>query len=294
MLPVLHGLEQPMMPVLDYYVPLSEMVRKARAAHARLGLSSTVPLREAAERTAVAAWGHETVADLLVLINMTALGIAAPAPVRTHMVRPAAARHASVTDLHSLPEERPQLFRAPWLLEVRRPELGETLFGETIALGGYHLEGTTYLVGLTLDGGARVATWRPSWTGGELAEGTRQDYSPLVEPADVVEWQDWARAAARFAVVYALLVEAEASPLRVEAGRQRDNPAGLAVSNVYLDGVLGEAAGAAPNSTPATGLVPVETAVRGHLRRQRHGPELMLSKWVYIAQHGAWRWVRPA
>ncbi len=283
-----------MRPVLDYYVPLSEMVQKARAAHARLGLASTVPLREAAERTAVTAWGRETFEDLLVVGNMAALGIAAPAPVRTHLVRPAAARHASVTDLHSLPEERPQLLRAPWILEVRRPELGEALFGETLALGGYTLEGTTYLVGLTLDGGARVATWRPSWTGGELAEGTRQDYSPLVEPADVAEWQDWARAAARFAIVYALLVEAEASPLRVEAGRQRDNPKGLAVSNVYLDGALGEAAGVVPASAHATGLIPSETSVRGHLRRQRYGPEAMLVKWVYIAQHGAWRWVRPA
>lgn len=276
------------------YVPLSELVAKARAAHARLGLATTTPLREAAGHTAIAAWGLEMVEDLQELVNMAALGIVASAPVRTHQVRPAAARHVAETDLHSLPEERPQLLRAPWLLEVRRPELGEALFRETFALGGYNLEGTTYLVGLTLDGGACVATWRPSWTGGDLAEGTRQDYSPLVEPAHVGELQDWARAAARFAVVYSLLVEAESSPLRVEAGRQRDNPAGLAVSGVYLDGALGEAAGAVPASAPTTGLIPAETSVRGHLRRQRYGPEMALTKWVYISQHGSWRWVRPA
>lgn len=276
------------------YAHLSALVAKARAAHARLGSAPTTPLRDAAALAAVEAWGLSTVESAHELVNMAALGVASPKPLPVHHVRQAAARHVAETDLHSLPDERPRLLRAPWLLEVRRPEAGEALFGDTFALGGYDLDGTTFLVGLSLDGGSRVATWRPTWAGGDLEEGTTQGHSHLVEPGNVGPWQDWARAAARFAVVYALLVEAEGTPLRVEAGRQRDNPAGLAVSSVYLDGALGEASGAAPASAHATGLVPAETAVRGHLRRQRYGPEAMLVKWVYIAQHGAWRWVRPA
>ncbi|NTX07026.1 hypothetical protein [Myxococcus sp. CA040A] len=275
------------------YLHLSALVAKARAAHARLGLAPSMPLRDAAALAAVESWGLDVVESAHELVNMAALGVASPKPLPVHQVRPAAARHIAETDLHSVPDERPRLLRAPWLLEVRRPEAGEALFGDTFALGGYELDGVTFLVGLTLEGGSRVATWRPTWTGGELDEGTKQSHSHLVEPGNVGPWQDWARAAARFSVVYALLVEAEGTPLRVESGRQRDNPAGLAVSNVYLDGALGDAAGAVPAAAHATGLIPSETSVRGHLRRQRYGHELALVKWVYIAQHGAWRWVRP-
>ena len=37
----------------------------------------------------------------------------------------------------------------------------------------------------------------------------------------------------------------------------------------------------------------VERQVRGHLKRQRHGPGMSLSRWIYVSQYAAWRWVRP-
>ncbi|MCP3065709.1 hypothetical protein LXT21_43770 [Myxococcus sp. K38C18041901] len=229
------------------------------------------------------------------LVNISGLAIAGgKSPPTLHRLRTAAARHVAETDLHSLPSEPPQLLRCPWLVEASRPDAGDALFGDTFSLGGYTVDRVTYLVGLTLDGGAVVAPWHPTWTGGDIAEGTLQAMSPLIPPDGHAAHQVWARAAARFAVVYSLLAEAEGSPLRLQAARARDNPQGLAITDVYLDGAVGTGqsdAAPVPNAIP--GLVPEVRAVKGHLRRQRHGPELSLVKWIYVAQHGAWRWVRP-
>lgn len=274
-------------------IGLAELVAEAlsalRAAPAGLDL---VPFRERAALTAQATWG-EKVLSAPPLVNMAGLALAGGTGLAAHQVRPAAAQHVAATDLHSLPDSPPELLRRPWLLEVRRPGAGERLFGSTFALGGYTLEGVTYLVGLTAAGAASVAPWRPQWTGGDLAEGTTQGHSPLIE--DVGEHQSWARDAARFAVVYALLCEAEGSPLRVDDARKRDAVGPLPVCNVYLDGALGASPGTAspPASAAEQGLDAELRPVRGHLKRQRHGPGHSLTKWVYVSGYSAWRWVLP-
>ncbi|WP_426751745.1 hypothetical protein [Myxococcus sp. Y35] len=273
--------------------PLSELVAEVlsalRVAPAGLEL---VPFRERAELTAQATWGESLVLSAPPLVNMAGLALAGRKGLSAHQVRPAAAAHVAATDLHSLPDSPPELLRRPWLLEVRRPSAGERLFGSTFALGGYMLEGTHYLIGLTASGAANVAPWRPQWTGEDLAEGTQQERSPLID--DVGEHQQWARDAARFAVVYALLCEAEGSPLRVDEARKRDAVGPLPVRNVYLDGALGGSGStASPRGTEVPGRVPEERPVRGHLKRQRHGPGHALTKWVYVSGYSAWRWVAP-
>lgn len=268
---------------------VAEVLSALRSAPAGLEL---VPFRERAVFTAQATWGEGAPMRAPPLVNMAGLALAGGAGLVAHQVRPAAAAHVAATDLHSLPDSPPELLRRPWLLEVRRPSAGERLFGSTFALGGYSLEGVTYLVGLTAAGAASVAPWRPQWTGEDLVDGTRQSHSPLID--DVGEHQQWARDAARFAVVYALLCEAEGSPLRVDEARKRDAAGDLPVRNVYLDGALGVDGTASPSpDTTIPGRVAEERPVRGHLTRQRHGPGLAVSKWIYVSGYSAWRWVLP-
>lgn len=42
---------------------------------------------------------------------------------------------------------------------------------------------------------------------------------------------------------------------------------------------------------PKDGLKPVETLVRGHLKRQPYGPGRSERKWIYVQEYEARRWV---
>lgn len=263
---------------------------------AYLGEELTLPGEDpqtVAAAMAAGAWGERQVNSMPILVDVALLRLLGRRNLVVHQLRGAAARHASVTDLHSLPGSPPMLLRQPWLLEARNPDEGDRLFGDTFALAGYSLDGVTYLLGLLGNGAAVFAPWRPRWLGEELVEGAHQARSPLIDEGHVPEHAAWARDAARYAVVFALLAEAEGTPLRIEDARRRDARRGLLVRNVYLDGAV-----AAPLEAPAPpgqpGREAVERQVRGHVKLQRHGPGLALSKWIYVSGYAAWRWVRPA
>lgn len=282
---------------------LLELLMEARP-HVR-NVPAGLPFRDAAAALAIACWGASVQAETSQLVNISALALLSQRRLVAHQVRPAAARQVSETDLHSLPDAPPRLLRGPWLVEARRPEAGERLWGDTVALAGYELEGVTYLVGLGAPDWCRVVQWRPQWTGEELDEGTRQTRSPLVD--DMSAHESWAREAARFAVVLGLMLDAEGAPLRVEEERQRDtarrvreggaSAEGVHVRHVYLDeeSVARAPAPAAPDSgvDGAAGRLAEQVLVRGHLKRQRHGPGNRDVKWLYVAGYSARRWVAP-
>lgn len=92
----------------------------------------------------------------------------------------------------------------------------ERLVGDTVSLGGYALDGVTYLVGLDWPDGARVARWTPTWGGGELEAGIPLDDSPLIA-TDTGGHQAGTREVARLAVVLGLLLDAEGSPTLKDA-----------------------------------------------------------------------------
>jgi hypothetical protein len=136
-------------------------------------------------------------------------------------------------------------------------------------------------------------------------EGTQQTASPLVD--DVSTHQSWAREAARFAVVLGLLLDAEGAPLRVEEERQRDTARrakkggagaeGVHVRHAYLDAerVARVPSPASPDTAAdgTAGRLAEHVLVRGHLKRQRHGPGNREVKWLYIAGYSARRRVAP-
>ncbi|MCY1023978.1 hypothetical protein [Pyxidicoccus sp. MSG2] len=288
----------------DGYATMLELVMEA-LPYAR-EVPDALLLREAAPTVAAACWGPTALTSGPELVNMAALAILGRTRLVAHQVRPAAARQVGETDLHSLPDSPSRLLRGPWMLEVRRPEAGERLWGDTVALAGYEVEpNTTFLLGLGASGWCRVVHWRPRWTGEELEEGTRQMGSPLVD--DMSTHEAWAREAARFAVVLGLLLDAEGAPLRVEEERQRDTARrvkkgggaaeGLHVRHVYLDEerVARAPSPAGPGSDVdgTAGRLADQVLVRGHLKRQRHGPGNRAVKWLYIAGYSARRWVAP-
>ena len=274
------------------FQPLSPLVRLARANTPLPPLS-----REAAAAVALETWGERALA-LPALVNLAALALALPRDV-VHEVSPGAARRADETDLHTLPDEPPPLLRRAALCEVRRPHR-ERLFGSTVSLGAYALDGAMYLVGLDWPDGVRVARWRPYWSGGDLPAGIPADTSPLID--DVDAHREWAREAARWILMLGLLLDAQGSPVLegedVPVAIRRRAPArpgeGPVVRRVYLDEPTARA-GSSSGGTGgvAEGRLGLEVPVRGHLKRQPYGPAQSLRRWVYVESYEARRWIAP-
>ncbi|MBI4021153.1 MAG: hypothetical protein HY369_02835 [Candidatus Aenigmarchaeota archaeon] len=242
--------------------------------------------------------------------SMTLLALSFWDRLMVHKVRPSVARLVDETDLHSLPGEPPRFLRSPWLIEVHRPETGDRLFGDCIALAGYLWLGEWFLFGLLWPDSVRVTQWRPRWGEQDLVAGiVRPNYGDLEALlGDLGAHREWGREAARFAVVFGLLLEAAAAPLRIRddaedasdapaprgKGGKRPAPRWL-TRHIYLDEakVCGQRARPGEQDAAAGGRVAAEATVRGHLKRQRHGPGGQLVKWVYIASYEARRWVAP-
>ncbi|NNC18615.1 hypothetical protein HJC22_23155 [Corallococcus exiguus] len=202
-----------------------------------------------AEELAASAWGLKAVASEPNLIDVAMLGLLGRHQLVVHQLHGAASRHAAVTDLHSLPDTAPALLRHPWLVEVLHPDEGARLFGDTLSLSGYTLDGTMYLLGLLGDGRSVLASWRPRWTGEDLEEGPRRERSPVIDEGHAPPHAAWAREAARSVVIFGLLLEAEGSPLRIEEARRCDAHEDMPARTVYLRGSV-----PVPLVSPETGI----------------------------------------
>lgn len=270
---------------------------------------SALPFRERAAARALACFGGALLLDLPELVNVAGLSISMEPRLVLHRVSPGAASLVHATDLHSLPGEPPRLLRDGWLLESRDIE-SEPLFGRTVCLGGYRLEEAIYLVGLDYPDGANVARWVPHWGEGDLEQAlVTPDHSPLI--ADFDAHYEWAREAARFALVLGLHLDAEGSPVVTteehgpHPGQQRrgagqsvrdKRQADWIVRRVHLSKLFTPRAGDTP---PGDGALDTAhrlgqmTAVHGHLKRQPYGPGAALRRWIWVDGYEARRWVAP-
>lgn len=255
-------------------------------------------LRHDAALLATRAYGPRLL-ELPALVNFAALAISMRERLVVHRLARGATRAVAETDLHSLPGEPPKLLRGPWILESRNPE--EPLFGSTSALAGYPLEGSIFLLGLDYPDGAYVAKWAPHWQERDLSAGLVDEDSPLI--ADVDRHREWARQAARFAVVLSLLLEADGSPVAVSEERRHPVRAGRGsresewtIRRVHL-GRITRAVSRPPKSQAVSAPTPerqaVSVPVRGHVKRQPYGPGHTLRRWIYVESYEARRWVSP-
>lgn len=224
-------------------------------------------------------------------VNVTALALLTNAQPATWLCRPSASRVIHETDLHSIPTLPPRLMRQPGVIEARRPETGERLWGDVASLGWYALGETYWLIGLSYPDGYMVARWTPKWTGEDLDEQLPAlDPSALVSPDKKDAFYDFAFSAARYLLVLGLLAEADPSPLRImldksdKAKKRRD---------VYLDDRRSTKP-RAPSPVPLLdGRFVADVAVTGHLKRQRYGEGHSKVKWIYVQGFSARRWVSP-
>jgi hypothetical protein len=218
-------------------------------------------------------------------INLSALAIVSHARPATWLCRPSASAVVHGTDLHSIPDAPPALLRAPGIVETRRPETGEVLWGDYASLAWYEIDGAIYLLGLSYPDGYSVARWTPRWTGGELeAELPDLDHSPLID--DVDQHREFAQQAARYLLVLGLLAEVENTPLRIEVDKA------TRWKHVYLGDHVPQRR-AVDTADTIEGRVAEAVEVGGHIKRQRYGEGNALVKMIYIQEYSARRWFAP-
>jgi len=281
---------------------LSDFVRDALEVLPRMPGVAPEGIREASALLAMQTWGPRLVAEQPLLTNMAALALHMSARLEVADMRPGAAHLVHATDLHSLPAEPPRLLRAPAvLLEVRHPDR-ERLLDPLVSVGAYPHEGGYYVVGIDWPDGAWGGMWRPTWGDGDLASGIRLETHPMIE-AQPGEHHDRIAAAARMLVVLGLLLDAEGAPLRQEretVARPAHSAASRAgvpertTRHLYLDNRRGTSSSSSSSSGGHADLSDREQGevpVRGHLKRQPHGPGGSLRKWVWIEGYEARRWV---
>jgi hypothetical protein len=245
--------------------------------------------------------------DMPAFSNIAELALSTGTHLVVHRVLPPAADTVDATDLHSLPAEAPKLMQRAWILEAQY-QRGHTLFGDTFTLAGVpRPDGQVMLIGLDLPDGIHVMFWRPMW--GDELEVTPHAILGDIDGTLGEQEQQWATQAARFSVMLGLLLEAENTPIehrdgpgRLPGNKQPKPGQGWTVRDVSVRSVKisEQAPSPVPSTTPAAAGAPStagrqeETVlVRGHVKRQRHGPGNSLVKWVYIVAHEARRWVTP-
>lgn len=233
-----------------------------------------------------------------------------------HQIRPAAAKLVCETQLHGFPKEPPRLLRNPWLVEVRRPETGERLFDDVVAMASYHLETIKRWVLLVwrLRESDIFTCARFIWN--PLYEGDSSDedifwfdgrWLPIdvvsVLPEDRVQFER----AVRFVTILGVMLDAENVPFRLKEEREttpesggksslQKNGSGLQwiTRHIYLDEArVQEAERQASReqygaSASDKNLVPV--TVKGHLKRQRFGTARQEIKWIFVDSYAAHRW----
>lgn len=241
---------------------------------------------------AQAAFGDALLKEPVGAVNMAMLALLTNAQPATWLCRPSASRVIHRTDLHSIPTLPPKIMRQPGVIEARRPETGERLWGDIASFGWYAIGDTYWLIGLLYPDGYMLARWRPQWTGEDLDEQLPAlDPAALVSPAMQDAYYDFAFAAARYLIVLGLLAEAEPSPLRIVLDK---SDAAKKRRDVYLDDR--HTTPRPPTRAPVPlvdGRFAADVEVEGHLKRQRYGTGNDKVKWIYIHKFAARRWVSP-
>ena len=242
----------------------------------------------------------------------------------THSIQPEIADHLRTSPLRSVPRKQPRLFDGPWLIEVNQAEVGERLFGDTIALGAYYepaLAGWALVGWRTTFGplSSQAVWWFPEWTG-ETVQDTEVDnirwgwrdgrWVASVEPADgateaAASDKEWANQAIQFAMLFAITLEAKNAPIRVrelgppppkarDVKRNKPAPPPWLIRYIYpLDPPEEKNSGAAPkrDSPPSrVGCVRSPVEVRGHYRLQHRGEGRRETEWIFIKDYDAHRW----
>jgi hypothetical protein len=287
--------------------PLRSVVDRVEQFIAAGGIESGQPsLRRMGAGIIAQAYGEEIV-KTEAYIKVGELAWKSRGKPATYAMRPSASRVVEQTDLCSIPSEAPPMLCRPGIVEARRPETGERLWGDVVSLAWYQALGpeleppqlmpTMYVIGQTWPNGIFMTKWQPAWTGEDLDD---QLPAPnwgagLLESVEAFSHFNLARLSARFLVILALLEQIEDGPLNFEVDKitkeRQVRPRDLSAKGFKPPPLLPRPE--AQDSVDPSMRVLADTNVRGHLRRFRVGKGREKIQWNYIHGHHAKRWFLP-
>lgn len=264
---------------------------------------------------AVKTYGREAAITAAGLTDLAEFAVAARGRLVVHSVRPGAARLVRETELPIVPDRCPVALEGPLLVEARHADRGECLVGDVTGIAVHpqpdNLHGACLRVVVrSVPDGLYVFRWVPRWTGEDVArtvDVVGLAGFPLAQPTGVT--------AARFLLVFALLLEASRSPLRAEtdaeevpargngkgAGTMSSAPAGPAptglatTTHVYLSRDFERERAAAQQAQARVharraDLAETPVMVSGHLQRYPVGPrEEGRREWRFVSPYASTR-----
>lgn len=245
-----------------------------------------------------------------IMINCGAWAAATRGAFTLHDISDGAIGIVNNTDLRSWPVEPPSLLTRPFLISSRS---GRPLFGSTVDLAGYPLDGRLFLIGLDTPDGAWVVNLCPDWGTDDLDTGEYMAGDDLHLPTGEEQGEHEARAkdGLRFASILGILMGAEQTPLdqTLEGKKKKretsspkkkkepkDSPkvpwrewsivtVKLSRASRQGKGSRKAAIATAQRQVDRSHLVESEVTVRGHLRRQAVGPQWSERRWIYVAPY---------
>jgi len=288
------------------FMPITKLIAPLRKIVERLPPTPpppSLPIGDLGAAVVAAHYGIELVEeDRLFAPKIGILAIKSRGQPATYMTRPSASRVVEETDLCSIPSEPPPLLRAPGIIEARRPETGERLWDDVVSLAWYEAAGpertppqllpAIVLIGQCWPERHFIARWQPVWSGEDLDEQMPPvDWgADLIASVDAFEHQRYARAAARFLVIFGLLEQVDDGPLRFEIDKKTKTRQ-VRLRDISARGH--QASPLLPSAEVPSVRVLGDTMVKGHLRRFRVGEGRTGVRWKYIHDYRSKRWFSP-
>ena len=223
-------------------------------------------------------------------VNYVSLRLAFGDTVTVHALTDGVAAKVKNTVICNMPNEIPHFLTKPFILEARHDN---ALFDDIVSFAGYLSLGELFLITIFKDGGSMVQHEAGSFDGrkiGDLYYEYGSTYKSNNERTDTFS----------FVTVFALMVEADRTPIVIEEKRTRKAnngnwqnryKSGWLEKRVFIDKkYLHQYKSKNHGKLNKEGKTLKDVYVHGFLRRQAYGPEHSLQKWIYIEGFDSTRW----
>ena len=207
------------------------------------------------------------------------------------------------TKIENVPNEIPNLMKKSFLIEARRDR---PLFDDVYSIGGFIINNQICLLIKTItenQPGLFCQHEKASFDGRKIDDlnlvyNNNFSFDPSYKEART------RKDTFAFAIIFSLMLEAERTPLLVEAvkdkknkiapnKRQKNNETEWVTKRVYIDKNLKyKKPPDEPVAYDKTDKKLKNVIVNGFLRRQRYGEGFSEEKWIYIESFGSTRWTK--
>ena len=223
------------------------------------------------------------------------LRLAFGSSVTVHTLTDGVVKKVAGTRILNMPNEIPHFLTKPFIIEARHDN---HLFDDAVCLSGYMEKGDLYLTTTFSDRNSVIQIQSGSYDGRSL-----QDINFIGFGVSGGEKGDIRRTDAyAFVTVFALMMEADRTPIAIEEKQSR-NTSGMKPNSyksdwiekrVYIDcKYIPQYKNETHAELDKGGRILKDVFVHGFLRQQAYGPEHSLRKWIYVEGFDSTRWATP-